>query len=317
MRKGTTAVLMLAMSLAFTACGTPIAGPTESPAGSPTAPPTATVAPTPAKTATPAPTSTLAPNTTPTPAPPPLLPLEALDYFVVGMSPGTPWMLHFLTEGTGDTTDFVLPDGRTVHFDVAEDSGPLGPYVTSYRIGNAAPVVAVPDTVSIRDGRISADGRTLEVWQVVSLSDLVAALGTPAGDATVDTETYDPRTNYVQIHERTLTYPGVTLVLDQERAAADKSLWHIHRIQFTASSYSTPRGLEVGMTPKEVLKRYGTGAFIIEERGSPDGIQAMTLTKGTGSVSGSVQDDLACIEIHLEFMNGKVVRIGLSFWHGP
>lgn len=317
MRREPIAALLVALALALTACGAPTAAPTDSPGASPTAPPTATAtaAPSPAATSTPGPTSTPAPNASPTPTPLPLLPLRALDYLVIGMTPSCLYNLQFIATGTDAANDFVLPDGRAVHFDISEDYGPLGPFVTSYRIGTSAPVVAVPDAAPIKDGQVTVGGIPLEIWQVVDVDGLIATIGAPADDVTVEDELYSPGSDYLQVRQRTLTYPGLTLVFDQKRTAADKTVWNLGSVQFTSASYATPRGLRIGLTAKQVLMHYGTGTFIIEESGSTDGIQAMTLTE-FGSTS-SAQDDPTSVQAHLQFMGGAVARIELTYYSGP
>ncbi len=307
----------VALALLATACAaaSPTApGATATPAGTtgtptPAAGDTPTSGPTPTKGPTAAPTK--GPTATPTP-PYPILPVAALDRIGIGVT-----ALSFGTLGidgmppidadSGTGADFILSDGRPIHFD--EASSYHGNYITGYRIDGSPAVTPQPDTAPVADCEFTVDGFALRSQQDVRFTELTAALGAPSDDVTIDTEWI-----YFHVNERTLTYPGLTIVLQQDHAAKDKDVWNLFSILVTRSDLATPRGLKVGMTEREILQLFDTGDFMILVSGIPSTVAEMEVFRNSGS--GQPGSDAFAGEIRIDFVDGKATRIALLFWIG-
>lgn len=242
-------LLALLVALAMTLAGCAAAAtPTAAPSPTPTAPPTATPAP----TATP----TVPSGPTATPDPRPLLSLAAQDSICIGLIAPNAYLLPGLTPDIGD---YRLLDGRSLHIEwTTAKAGANGAGATtvhvirSYRFEGSPEVVAKPDAMEIVDEAFVWNGVTLPL-EPASYAQLVATLGAPTRESTDELPGHT---------ERTMEYPGLTIVLDQAEGTADTDHWH-GSVTIAQASYATPRGLRLGLTFQEVAALFATGGYAI------------------------------------------------------
>ena len=155
-------------------------------------------------------------------------------------------------------TQYNLSNGGIVNFTYSFNSFISGDVVSSIEVEGAAKILPIQDSGAFNDFQVVKGDTAFEVGTEASISGILAGLGTPESDKTV-TETYI----YDQVHLRTMTFDGLTLVARQALKPADPDLWFIDNAVISSSSFSASRGLIVGMAAADAVREFGTGKFIL------------------------------------------------------
>ena len=268
--------LILIAILVFVLGGCSI-GPTSVPTPTPTVSPTSKV--TPGVTYFPPATSALTPPMTPLPTEATVLTLPSALMNSIGIGTLAPDMLSMAglpapNDNLKCPTVFQLSGGGEVRFTYAENINFHSDVVAGIAVNGTTKIAPVPDPTPILDFQLVNNGFTLKPGGFLSISALKAAFETPLTDTTVKRVVV-----YDETYIRTMTYTGLTLELYQAPTSLDKDQWWLTSVVITGSSYATPRGLKVGMEAKEAVNLFGTGAFILDEQGTQDELQKMTVFK--------------------------------------
>ncbi len=303
MRRGISAILILALTTSLSACLPPTGAPTASP----------TVVPTLTQVLTP----TISPSASPTPSPLLILPDEAFGFATIGTLGYT---LISAAKGTQVGTDtpvvdiMALSDGRIIHFTYRFDERRVSSVVASLRIEGSPEVLPTPDASPVHDMRIDRGTISFEIGTSVNAEALLSSLGTPMSDKTVVQDGIPGK-----FCERTLIYSDMTVVLGQDVNPTDSDVWFLQSASVNAASCVTARGLVVGMTPTEALGRFATGAFVVdpnfESLSAGEVVVYITLTYpgGANLAPAWTAGDGG---ISMEFSKGQLVRYWIYFASG-
>jgi hypothetical protein len=169
----------------------------------------------------------------------------------------------------------------------------------------------VPDKTTVDDFRIDlGGGLLLHPGDAVSIGTLTDALGAPVDD-TARLLTWKGDSEGM-LRLRDLVFPGLEVRLAQEPDAADKEAWMIYGAVRSTEGKASVRGLAVGMTQAEVLRRFGTGSMYILFDGTRNGITGMGIVKSPGYTL-----DFYGSYLGVRFLDGRVVEWESSCTIGP
>lgn len=114
----------------------------------------------------------------------------------------------------------------------------------------------VPDSKNINDYQIARNGKTIRLGSFWREDDLFDILGEP--DAT-----YRETDEISGITMLTCVYDGLTLELSQPKDPGDSGAWLLVAMTCSENGYTSPRGLQPGLSYREAINLLGTGDFIV------------------------------------------------------
>ena len=217
------------------------------------------VTPTPIPSATPSP-SPVSTTPTPTPAPVPTLQRSVVDRIGIGFTAESVRASSGFDQQSPFPTEYRIEEGGTVvfHYDDTLADKPIVSITLTDSTGTRT-TKAVPAADPVDDTGVVVNGLALKSGMEFRGTDLMAAIGAPLVDRSVDREYAGAKWTV-----RTLEYLGLTISLIHWYPVTDPDLWTVDAVVVTSTGYRTVRGLKVGMTYGEVLRMFDTGVYVLD-----------------------------------------------------
>lgn len=114
----------------------------------------------------------------------------------------------------------------------------------------------VPDSRDINDYQVARNGKVISLGSFWREDTLVEVLGEPLEIL----RRSDEVSGTISL---TYVFDGLTLGFSQPNEAADPDNWLLNAITCSANDYASPRGLQPGLSYREVISLLGTGDFIV------------------------------------------------------
>ena len=203
----------------------------------------------------------------------PTIPKAMLDYIGIGIGLGTIKRFAGVVQSdpSSPLSKVRILEGGLVEFEYSSEIGET--VVSSIRISDNSGVrtiLPIPDESPVEEFVFRNGDITLEIDGVISEEDL-NKLGTIKSDATKSGEWEGELGKY---RERSIEFERISLVLIQSGNVLQTNRWRIWEMSIKDTGYTNPRGMHVGLSLTETIRKLGTGEiaydiiFMDEETGS-------------------------------------------------